>query len=178
MKDINELHKINQLIARRFSRIEANLAGYSNPLELLAGVVVDLKEEFQIPYVWLTLVDGPETARLKKQIQRSEFLAGRLNCIGRPAFLGLVPDGVNPVIANAGLKPYYILLPTRIRYFIRSICVAPITCRGMIIGSFNHGDSSPLRYQPGMDHRLLARLMGKVSERLTELVPSGRRLKP
>lgn len=170
MKDINEQLKTNELIAKKFSKIASTLAVYHYPRGLFTSLILRLQREFEIPYVWLTIIKEPETARLIDHLQCSEVLADRLNLMARDSFYELIQKDTKPVIANTNLRPYYRLLPPKIKYFIKSICVAPITCHGQVVGSINYGDSSPLRYQPGMDARLLTGLMQRVSNQLSRTV--------
>jgi uncharacterized protein YigA (DUF484 family) len=72
------------------------------------------------------------------------------------------------------MKPFYKLLPRNKKYFIKSLAIAPITLKGEIIGSINHGDSSNLRYQPGMDTSLLEKLAANVSARLANIMRAQR----
>jgi len=50
------------------------------------------------------------------------------------------------------------------------VAIAPVTLHTFPIGSLNHGDSSPLRYQPGMDTSLLAHMAAEVSALLSGIL--------
>jgi uncharacterized protein YigA (DUF484 family) len=77
------------------------------------------------------------------------------------------------VIASGDLRPFFRLMPPNVKYFIRSLAVAPLALHGRLIGSLNHGDASPERYRPGMDTALLDHLAATVSRRLSDLLPTG-----
>ncbi len=173
MKDINKYLSENEAMLSKFSRIEKSLAAYEEPVELLEGYLRDIEETFHVPYVWLSLVNDPEDSGLIMAAQQSPFVSERLNIIERKLFVKLVGSVTTPILANTNLKPFYALQPPKNKYFLKSICIAPMTCRGQIIGSFNHADYCPLRYRPEMDYRLLEGLMIRVSRRLTELVSSA-----
>lgn len=175
MKDENKNLNQNEAMVGKFSRIEDSLAAYEGPLELLEGYIGDIEETFQVPYVWLSLINSDDQIGLIRQAQQSQLIAERLNIIERQQFVRLIGRVTTPLLANADLKPLYALLPPKIKFFMKSICIAPLTCRGQIIGSFNHADYCPLRYRPEMDYGLLAGLMIRVSRRLTELLRAGGR---
>ncbi|MDZ4164828.1 MAG: hypothetical protein U1C55_06845 [Smithellaceae bacterium] len=169
MTDQNEYLKENEEITKRFNRLECSLTSYQSHLNLFAGLLRQIKHEFEIPYVWISLIDSPDWSELIRLMKLSPFLLERLNLIEKNVFTKLVGLGTAPLLANGDLTPCYVLLPPKVKYFMKSICIAPISCRGEIIGSFNHADYSPLRYQQGMDYTLLEDLMKKISARLTEL---------
>ncbi len=169
MTDNNKYLHDNKAMIEKFSRIEDSLAAYESPVDLLEGYICDIAAAFQVPYVWLSLVSSPEDPTLISAAQQSVFLSERLNIIEKKLFVKLVGTTTTPLLANTNLKAFYALLPSKNKYFMKSICVAPLACRGKIIGSFNHADYCPMRYRPEMDYGLLEGLMIRVSRRLTEL---------
>ena len=64
-------------------------------------------------------------------------------------------------------------MPPNVKYFLRSLAIAPFSLHGRLIGSLNHGDASPDRYRPGMETALLDHLARTVSEQLSRLLPPG-----
>jgi uncharacterized protein YigA (DUF484 family) len=168
-----DIPTINDEIARKFRRIEAGLAARRSAAELFETLFAAIEGEFAIPFVWLSLLRLPETAGLRKNLEASPLLRDRLNIIGRTAFLEIFPDPGAPLLACGDLGPFFRLLPDNPRYFIRSLALSPLTLRGALIGSLNHGDSSPQRYEPGMDTALLMHLARSISENLARLLPPG-----
>jgi uncharacterized protein YigA (DUF484 family) len=171
--DATDITTINDEIAHKFRKIEAGLSARRSAAELFEALFVGLETEFGIPFVWLSLIRLPETAGLRKSVEASAFLRDRLNSIDKTPFLEIVPDFAAPLLVSGDLRPFFRLLPCTRKYLIRSLAVSPITLRGTPIGSINHGDASPARYEPGMDTTLLRHLARSVSVSLAKLLPPG-----
>jgi uncharacterized protein YigA (DUF484 family) len=168
MNDSGETKRVNEAIQDTFSRIEEALPGKAGIGDLIAHVLQELQEAFNIPFAWFSIIDHPETTGWQEEFLRSPFLRGRLNRIDSAAFAELATKGTEPVLANGDLKPFYRLLPQSNKYFIRSIAMAPITMHGVFIGSLNFGDTAPTRYHAEMDTSLLAHLASAVSNNLAD----------
>jgi len=165
-----DIPRINDEIACKFLKIEADLRIHRSARELLEGLITAIETEFAIPYVWLSILRVEEAAGLLKTLAASDFISDRLNIIEEEAFREVVPDSTTPLLACGDLRRLFRLLPPSKKYFIRSLAIAPLTFRGRLIGSLNHGDHSPGRYQPDMNTSLLQHLARTVSERLTLLL--------
>jgi uncharacterized protein YigA (DUF484 family) len=168
-----DISKINDDIARKFREIEADLAARRSAAELFEALLTEIETRFGIPFVWLSLIRIPETTSLRKSLEASTLLCDRLNCIEQAPFLEIVPDAAPPLLIRGDLRPFFRLLPRNRKYFIRSLAVSPLTLRGTLIGSLNYGDTSPARYEPGMDTTLLMHLARGVSDNLARLLPPG-----
>ncbi len=162
---------INDEIARKFRKVEADLSTRRSAAELFETLLAAIEREFGVPFVWLSLIRIPETAGLRKSLEASAFLSNRLNSIERGHFREIVPESGAPLLVSGDLRPFFRLLPRTRKYLIRSLAVSPLTLRGTPIGSINHGDASPGRYEPGMDTTLLMHLARSVSESLARLLP-------
>ena len=168
-----DIPKINDEIARKFQKIEADLRTHRSAAELFEALLAEIETRFGVPFVWLSLIRLPETTALRKSLEESAFLHDRLNSIEKAPFLEIVPDCALPLLVSGDLRPFFRLLPRNRKYFIRSLAVSPLALRGTLIGSLNHGDTSPARYEPGMDTTLLMHLARNVSESLAHLLPPG-----
>lgn len=173
MDKASETIKKNKELADKFTRIEEELPLFSEPRELFEKLLVRLHEEFDVPFVWLSIVNRPDTAGLVRTLGSSGILADRLNIIDETPFLELASRGETPVLANQDLHPFYRLLPRNKKFFIKSIAVAPLTLGGCVIGSINYGDAASMRYEPGMDTSLLQHLTGAVSSCLNRLLKTN-----
>ena len=173
MDKASETIKKNKELADKFTRIEEELPLFSEPRELFEKLLVRLHEEFDVPFVWLSIVNRPDTAGLVRTLGSSRILADRLNIIDETPFLELASRGETPVLANQDLHPFYRLLPRNKKFFIKSIAVAPLTLGGGVIGSINYGDAASMRYEPGMDTSLLQHLTGAVSSCLNRLLKTN-----
>ena len=170
MDEISETIRKNKEIAEKFYAIEKSLNAFTDPGDLFEKLVPRLRDEFAIPFVWISIISRPETSRLIRLLESSALLKDHVNRIDEAAFLDLV-TGAKPVLANRDLRPFYRLFPKNKKYFIKSIAVVPISLNGCIAGSINHGDASPTRYEPDLDTSLLEGLAGSLSSRLSTLMP-------
>lgn len=173
MKDNVEILEKNEEIARKFQKIEDNIPSFLNVKDLFEKLIIQIQEEFTIPFVWISIVNERDLSSLVQALKSSQILKERLNIIERSTFLNLVANSTKPMLANNHLQSFYKLLPLKRKYFIKSLAVAPITLNNEIIGSINYGDSSSLRYQPGMDTCLLEKLVSNISARLSGIMTAS-----
>ncbi len=170
MPDTWNVQKVNEDLLRKFQKIQADLFTCDNVTELCEKLLQEMGQEFNIPFVWMTLIDEPATAYLKKELVSSAYLSERLNLISRDAFSEIVGKGALPVLVNENVAPFYRLLPGNTKYFIKSFAICPLACNATVMGSLNCGDPSSTRYQPGIDTTLLNNLMQKVSTRMAYFI--------
>lgn len=170
MDEIHETLKENQMLARKFYRLEKALADISLPDRLFEQLLTRIENEFFVPYAWISFINNGPLSGVLNSLKESAYLKDRVNLIDEIALLELLGGGASPVLANKDLQPFYKLLPKNVKYFIKSIAVTPLTADGVLAGSLNLGDYSPERYRPGMDTDLLRRLVNSVSLSLPTLL--------
>jgi GAF domain-containing protein len=178
MHDEIKTIKLNKEIEQKYHKIGQRIPQYDNPTVLFEGLLTQMAEEFAIPYIWLTFADREELADLNALLEKSAMLKDRLKILGTSPFLELLGNGSTSLLVNEDLRPYYRLLPINVKYLIRSLAIAPIRINDQLIGCFNCGDASRLRYQPGMDTALLDQLAGQVSEHLAAILGFGKAVSP
>jgi uncharacterized protein YigA (DUF484 family) len=167
-----DILRTNDAIARTFGKIEADIEACAEAEELFARLLWGSQLLFAIPFVWITLLEKPEAEPLIAPLERAG-LSDRVNRIAAASFLEIVPDAGRPLLAGGDLRPFFRLLPPRIKYMIRSVAIAPLTLKGCLIGSLNHGDIWTGRYRPGMDTALLDHLARRVSDKISRLLPAS-----
>jgi hypothetical protein len=170
MDKTDEIRRINLEISVKFGKIEVHIAHAKTIAGLFEALFAGIEKEFSVPFVWLTLVEGENTAPIIEAVQSSARLKNRLRVISPDLFGQILPAGLQPVLANKELQPYYKLLPPANKFFVKSVAIIPFKVHGEIAGSWNNGDVLGDRYLPDMDTRLLQKLGEKVSIRLTELI--------
>ncbi len=169
MYEMDEIKRINQEISVKFGKIEVHIAHAKSIVGLFETLFADIEKEFSVPFVWLTLVDKEITAPVIEAVQSSALLKNRLGVITEDLFKRVFPNDLQPVLANKDLQPFYKLLPSTNKFFVKSLAVIPLFINDEVIGSWNNGDVLSDRYLPDMDTRLLQKLGQKISARLTEL---------
>jgi uncharacterized protein YigA (DUF484 family) len=170
MDKTDEIRRINLEIALKFSKIELQLSQAKNIAGLFEMLFAGIEKEFAVPFVWLTLVDSENAAPIIAAVKSSGLLKNKLNVISPALFADILPAGLQPVLANKELQPYYKLLPPTNKFFIKSLAIIPFKAHDEIVGSWNNGDVASERYRPDMETGLLQKLGQKVSQRLNEFV--------
>lgn len=168
--DLLETLKKNEEIAQKFHEIEVKVLAILDFTDLFEVLLTEIKEKFQVPYVWLTFLETGEVPYLIGQLDSSALLKAHLNIVPQDIFHTLVHNRTKPLLVNHHLKPYFKLLPPHKKYFIKSMAIAPIKIDGQIVGSLNQADFSHDRFSPGIDTSLLERLAIKVSLCLANVI--------
>ena len=173
MKSYNELFERlqkNEEIARRFHEIEIKILSIYNFKNLFEVLLTEIQNQFEVPYVWISLIDGNEVSTLVQSLATSDTLSARMCIVDCEIFEDLFENSQKPLLVNKDLTFYLQLLPPNQGYLIRSMAIAPISLYGKIIGSINQADFTNERFQPGLDTRLLKQLATKVSLCLSNVV--------
>jgi diguanylate cyclase (GGDEF)-like protein len=163
IETIIERLKENEEIDKKFYQVETKILKVLNFKDFFEVLLTEIKDIFNVPYVWISLIKTSEVISLLRQMESSKILKKNINIIDRAPFQKLVDDNKTPLLVNKDLKPFYELIPIKRKHLIGSIAIAPISIDGEIIGSLNQADSSPIRFQPGMDTALLEHLAVKIS---------------
>jgi uncharacterized protein YigA (DUF484 family) len=170
MNKKENIARINTKIASGFGEIKKKLPEAISIAGLFEILFMEIEKEFEVPFVWLTLIDTANARPVIAAIKSSYILKNKLNVITPDYFLEIFSSGLKPVLVNKNLKPYYRLFPSNNKYFVKSMALVPFKMNDETIGSWNNGDISPNRYTPEMETSLLQNLAQSVSVRLTELV--------
>ncbi len=170
MNKTEDIERVNTKIAACFRKIETGLSEAKDIAGLFEILFAGIEKEFKVPYVWLTLMDTVNNKPIIAAIKSSDVLQDRLKVIIPELFREILPAGLKPVLVNKDLQPYYKLLPSNRKYFVKSLALVPFKVNDEIAGSWNNGDAYHDRYTPDMETNLLQNLAQSVSVRLTELV--------
>jgi len=170
MNKTEDIERINIKIAASFEKIETSLSEAEDIAGLFEILFTEIEKEFEVPFLWLTLMDTVNTKPIIAAIKSSDILQDRLKVLTPELFREILPAGLKPVLVNKNLQPYYKLLPSSRKYFVKSLALVPFKMNDEIIGSWNNGDAYYNRYTPEMETSLLQKLSQSLSVRLTELV--------
>jgi len=166
----DNIERINTKIVTGFGKIEKNLVEAKNIAELFEFLFTGIEEEFQVPFVWLTVADTKKGVPVIEAAQSSGFLKDRLNIVKFTFFHEIFTSGFKPILVNKNLTKYYRLFPQHRKYFVKSLALVPFKINGELIGSWNNGDAVQSRYTPDMETNLLQKLARLISSRLDELI--------
>jgi uncharacterized protein YigA (DUF484 family) len=136
-----DIHRINEDIAARFQEIEKALLSARTIAGLFEALVEGIERVFGVPFVWLTFMDRPGADALTNAAVASEVLKGKFSVVSAELLEKILPGGLQPVLSNQNLQPFYRLMPSSQKYFVRSIAVVPFALEGQMIGTWNNGDA-------------------------------------
>ncbi len=159
---IDRLQK-NEQIDKKFHKIETRILSILNFKDFFEVLLTEIQKQFEIPWVWISLIENSEVSDLIQSIEVSDILRPRISVVDRDLFMELVGNRRQPLLINQNIEPYFQLLPQGSDDQIKSMAVAPISLDGKMIGSFNQADFSKERFQPGIDTSRLEQLSIKVS---------------
>ncbi|MGB4548151.1 MAG: sensor domain-containing diguanylate cyclase, partial [Syntrophales bacterium] len=166
LQDVSELLQVirdNEEIARKFFEIETSILSIRHFKDFLQRLLREIREKFDIPHVWIALIEGSEPLKLLETIEAPQTVRRNLRTIAKETLFRLTDSRRSPVLINDQLKDYEPILPEQGRKKIRSLAIVPLTLDREVIGSLNLADSSDQRYAPGMETTLLEQLAVKVS---------------
>jgi len=155
--------KENEEIHRKFHRLESKIISILNFKDFFEILLTEIKKIFHIPYVWLSVIEESDLAKLIAQINGSDIIHKRTNYIKKSDFDKFLGQLSSPVLINKDLEAYFAFFPNAKSSPIRSLALAPVEIDGKIVGSLNQGDVDPTRFEPDMDTSALKQLMLKIS---------------
>ncbi len=155
--------KENEETVKKFHSVESKILSILEFNDLFEVLLSEIKKQFDIPFVWITIIKKTEISSFIKSPEVSRSLKENVSLITKKVFLDLIGNNAGPVLSNKDLTSFFKLFPKNNKFFIKSIAVAPLSLDGKIIGSLNLGDFSENRFHPGIDTTLLEQLAIKVS---------------
>ena len=158
-----EISRRNAETTRKFFEIEKRILSILNYKDLFEVLLSEIKLKFNMPYVWISLIEKSEVMSFIEHLEGSEILKENMNVVDKITFLKLIGTNTTPILINDNLKAFYKLVPRQERYTIRSIAISPISFDGEIIGSLNQAHILPGHFKPGLDTSSLEQLAVKVS---------------
>ena len=158
-----EVAKNNEDITKKFNAIEIKIVAILNYKDFFEILLTKIKEIFNIPYVWFSIIEPSVLSDLIKPLQTSSVLIKKISFIKKNIFSKLIDNGKQPILTNDHLYKYIKLIPDIIKNKAGSIAIVPIFIDGEIIGSLNLADPSPFRYSTDFETDSLEALGLKIS---------------
>ena len=87
---IIEILQHNEKIARRFFEIEKRVLTVLNYSDLFEVLLAEIRQQFKVPYAWMTLIEKSEISNFIQQLESSDRLKARLNMVSKDTFVKLV----------------------------------------------------------------------------------------
>ena len=153
----------NEEIAQKFFLVERQILSVLNFHDLFKVLLSAIQDTFQVPFVWLSMINTSDVYRLIQSLADTDMSDKRLTLVKKRTVESLFGESMEPILVNTELDRYRELIPTGTFDAMGSVALAPISLDGEIIGSLNQGDFSTARFGPGKDTSLLEQLGIKVS---------------
>ena len=164
LESIKQRLKQNEETARKFHEIEISILSILNFQDLCESLLTQISNKFNIPFVWLSIIEDNPISEYIKSIEKSDILQSKTTFLQRKNFDQIT--GINdfsPILANTNMERFDLLSPANLSQKIESIAIVPISLDGKIIGSLNLADLDHERFEPGIDTSLLDQLAVKIS---------------
>jgi diguanylate cyclase (GGDEF)-like protein len=155
--------KKNEEIHRKFHQLESKIISILNFKDFFEILLTEINKTFHVPYVWLSVIEESDLAKLIGQLNDSDIIRKRTKYIKKSDFDKCFGPLSAPVLLNKDLEPYSVFFPNEKISPVRSLALAPVEIEGKIVGSLNQGDVDPTRFEPDMDTSSLKQLMLKIS---------------
>lgn len=154
--------KQNEKIAQKFNEIEISILSILNFQDFFERLLFEIADKFNIPYIWISIIEDSSIARQLQGRSESETLQSCMAFVKQDRFLSIIKEQT-PVLADDNLHLFKDLMPVTLTAPLGSLAIAPITLDGKLVGSINQADINPKRFEPGIDTSLLEQLAQKVS---------------
>ncbi len=166
--------KENEEILRRFHLLESKILSVLNLRDFFESLLTEMMTIFQVPSVWVTVIENSKLARMIDCLAHSDIVRQRLTFIGKNDFYDLFQGRASPILINTELGRYRNFFPGGRIDPARSVALAPVFIDGETVGSLNQADANVSRFEAGMDTSLLEQLMVKISLCLSNVMAHER----
>lgn len=167
MHDINQLIenvRENERIARKFFEIERCILSIGRCDQFVSTLTKEVQKHFDVPYVWVNLVNEAPLAHLVERLERVPELSDRVVFTRRTHLVDVIKSGNKTVLVNNNIEQYKAITPFAYHGIVRSMAISPLTIDGALVGLFCQADSNAERYDPKTkDTFLLDQLAIKIS---------------
>ena len=162
--------KLNEDTARKFHEIEISILSILNFQDLCESLLTQVSNKFNIPLVWLSLIEDNPISEYIKTIDNSDIVQSKTTFLSKKNFrlITQISEGSDantlaPLLINTNMDKFDQFYPENVSQNIASLAIIPITLDGKMIGSLNLADSDSKRFEPGIDTSLLEQLAVKIS---------------
>ncbi len=163
LESIEQRLKLNEDTARKFHEIEISILSILNFQDLCESLLTKVSNTFNIPLVWLSIIEDNPISEYIKTIDNSNIVQSKTTFLSRKDFILITQNTLTPLLINTNMEKFDQIYPVNSSQSITSIAIVPITLDGKIIGSLNLADSDSKRFEPGIDTSLLEQLGVKIS---------------
>lgn len=167
MHDINQLIanvRENEHIARKFFEIERCILSIGRCDQFVSSLTKEIEDKFNVPYVWVNLINEAPLAHLIDTIERVPELSDKVIFTRRTYMVNVIKSGAKTILINTNIEDYKSIIPSTYHGVVASLAVSPLTIDGALVGLFCQADNHVERYDPKTkDTFLLDQLAIKIS---------------
>ena len=170
LESIKQRLKQNEDTARKFHEIEISILSILNFKDLCESLLTKISDKFNIPLVWLSIIEDNPISEYIKSIEDSAVLQSKTTFLPKNDFTKITGINISPeietilpLLTNSNMERFDQFCPVNLTKTIASLAIVPITIDGKLIGSLNFGDPGSERFEPGIDTSLLEQLGVKIS---------------
>ena len=169
MRGVSIIERVREqeVLAERFHQLDLHILQMLDVATLCRTLPQRICELFEVPHVWLTIIEDSSAARFMRG-------KGETVLLPRELFSRLLPQPQKPLVINDQLSDYYRLLPPSRREHFRSLAMVPLHLDGEAVGSLNQADPDPGRFSPHYNPIHLERLAVKLSLGLSNAIAHER----
>ncbi|MCF8028835.1 MAG: GGDEF domain-containing protein [Desulfobacteraceae bacterium] len=160
---ILERLKEKEVIDEKFRQVDARILETLSLKDFFEHLLSYIIAGFDIPYVWLTIIEESRLAGLVRKIDNSLTVRARTGFIAQAEFARLVENPDNPQVISDELEKISPLFPENGIYPVKSMAVCPVRIDGQTVGSINFGDISEQRFCTDITTPYLSHMMLKIS---------------
>lgn len=137
--------------------------------DFFESILPGIKRIFQMPYVWLTVIEGTPLADLVSPAMENEAVNKHAAFIQASQFERFVTDDCKPVYACNYTSPYSSFFPGNHNFTVRSLAIMPLYIDNTLVGAMNFGHFVSNRFAPATDNSLIEQFMLQVSLCLSKI---------
>ncbi|MGM0402287.1 MAG: sensor domain-containing diguanylate cyclase [Thermodesulfobacteriota bacterium] len=149
--------------------IEGKMLSVFTVTDFFESLLPGIKRIFQMPHVWLTVIEGTLLADLVAPAMENEKVNKHAAFIQASQFERFVKDGCKPVYACNYTTPYAAFFPENHNFTVRSMAIMPLFIDDTLVGAMNFGHFVSNRFAPAMDKSLIEQFMRQVSLCLSKI---------
>ncbi|MCF8037319.1 MAG: hypothetical protein K9K62_10640, partial [Desulfobacteraceae bacterium] len=131
---IVERLKEKEVIDEKFRQVDARILETLNLKDFFEHLLSYVIAGFDIPYVWLTVIEESRLAGLVRKIDNSLTVRARTAFIPQTEFAGLVENPERPKVISDPLESFSPLFPENGIYPVKSMAVCPVKIDGQTAG--------------------------------------------
>ena len=141
------------------ARVEAKMLSIFTVAEFFESILPDMKKAFQMPHIWLTVIEGGPLSGMMAQAMDRKGVHSHLSFIDAKQFNSFLKGNTCPLYICNYTSPYALFFPENNSFTVRSLAILPLHIDGVLAGSINFGHFVSNRFASHADNRMIEQFM-------------------